>query len=713
MQTCRAINSCLLPENNPSLFGAIYRHKFDTDAVIRRAFEPTAAQYTAQLLRVLAAMRLLRSQNVNAPEDDSRDWDLDLSEALHVAFIMLLEDDGRNAAQLVLWAKADVLVKRLVMRRLFDGSRGNSGFPIEGSLVSRALWVWWLLTSEESLLKEAPEERLKIQNLLLAFVYHPVRYAVTFAPPNHFILPPKGSIVTDTVHGQYPIYHHDSSINTIYFGARSVFADPPASVAAKLLFLARFEVTPIPTAKRLYSMQAELEEFNWGWSVHLPLGTGERTRSGAPKIIEGWDGREWTQEDHRDELAEPYPHRPPVVTPLGIEPPSPIPRWDGKAPHPKAGVSKSRNFDSDWWRMRMCGFAHINAPRVPYGNTYEPGSIDGLWQGSMLLPAIEYLRELIQNPLHPQLADFVENTRQSEGQQIFVRLRELHSVEGEIFPDHSGQPSTGTNTDDDQANQAISNSHFGLGSLEEHYGMMNGWFTGNQRPLILPDSLDIVRVQVGDETAIYHSQPQYDARRFGNDAYTSADLATGEEQSLRVEEDSRKIQYEHDPSACAKCRDRRHFRRLLRLVRNSNSVEDHDFDSDEEDLLSPWDKDDSLFRPYLDSQGHPLAPEPSAHNWDRRGQGQCDGIRDIIVVGEPDTPHARAFGAYFYYGRVRRWDGAIVLVRVGKDNPDLGIMVFYGNIVGGHTFVGKWRWGGTDPGEPNLEGPFCLGRRLD
>ena len=65
----------------------------------------------------------------------------------------------------------------------------------------------------------------------------------------------------------------------------------------------------------------------------------------------------------------------------------PDPRWAGKAPHAMNGGlnTKSARWDVDWWRMRLCGDPRMIRPRVPYGRVFQPGSMDGLWHGRILV----------------------------------------------------------------------------------------------------------------------------------------------------------------------------------------------------------------------------------------------------------------------------------------------------------------------------------------
>ncbi|KAG6829275.1 hypothetical protein H0H92_005095 [Tricholoma furcatifolium] len=725
MQTCRRIHHLLSPDNNTSLYGEIYRFKFDTGAVSRRAFVPTPTQCTAQLRRTIAAMRVFRSQDVcHRLRPDGPAHEFDLFEALQIAFVMLLDDDGRNSVQLLLWAQADVFVKNLIRLRLYEGSQHNDGWPVGETVIAHALWIMWLLTSEESLLREAPEERAEIQRLLIPFVYLPVRYTSFYAPPNNFLLPlskTDNSMEATTIlaaHGPYPVYHSEHEVDLSYFEARCTFACPPAAAAAKLCFMARGDVTPMPIAPHFHRTRADrhaagvytvgptredIEEFNWGWGVHLPLGSGLRYRSGIRKMVEGWGGREWDGEYNED---EPYPTRPSIQSTSPVPPP--LPRWVGKAPHAMAtgeGISKSRQWDMDWMRVRFCGNIWRPSPRIPYGTMYEFGVLDGLWQGSLLVPGFERLQPILENPEHPPHGMMTEESLGSTRIPMFVRFRELHGVEGEVVSSIINRAFSTDNLDFDDASYNVP-----FAFNPESQGMMNGWFDGQTAPRLTREKDGKVTVQVGNERSTYRCWPQGGSQRLGNDAYSSTELSMGEEQGCRrIRDDAEKVRYRHDASTCSNCPLYELFQSKVDIWYDEN-VPDEEFE-DEEGLFTAWDNYDSVFHP-IDEHGKSIPPTPKAHDWKRRGQGQCSGVGEVIVIGETDPAHAAAFEDYRFYGRIRLWDGMIILLRDSADTG-LGSTVFAGNIVGQDTIVGTWRWGGTDPSIPGHEGTFTLARRLD
>lgn len=102
---------------------------------------------------------------------------------------------------------------------------------------------------------------------------------------------------------------------------------------------------------------------------------------------------------------------------------------------------------------------------------------------------------------------------------------------------------------------------------------------------------------------------------------------------------------------------------------------------------------------------------------------------------QTDLCHGQAWSHYLFYGRVRTWDGLIVILRVPVSGAPLcvfalfydlttlatflfqrfaqGGWVFTGYLVGGQNLVGNWRATEQDVGVPAWEGPFVMSRRDD
>jgi len=90
----------------------------------------------------------------------------------------------------------------------------------------------------------------------------------------------------------------------------------------------------------------------------------------------------------------------------------------------------------------------------------------------------------------------------------------------------------------------------------------------------------------------------------------------------------------------------------------------------------------------------------------------CPKYLDIIITGETDIEHARAWGNYRFYGRIRPFDGLIVMVRESLTPESTGRWIFRGYLNSDQNFVGRWRDGATDPHHPGaIEGSFTLNKR--
>ena len=150
-----------------------------------------------------------------------------------------------------------------------------------------------------------------------------------------------------------------------------------------------------------------MDEFNWGWSARLPLGPGGcvRPRSfGTDNVrhharISSWrwgvgDGAssafDFSAAETEKDDAECGSSSAPFTEEIRNRNDLPDPRWTGKAPHTMYAMNgglntKSARWDVDWWRMRLCGDPRMIRPRVPYGKVFQPGSMDGLWHGRILV----------------------------------------------------------------------------------------------------------------------------------------------------------------------------------------------------------------------------------------------------------------------------------------------------------------------------------------
>lgn len=267
----------------------------------------------------------------------------------------------------------------------------------------------------ETLKMYSAEDRLKLDSALIPLAFFPYRYPVAEAPPNYFQLP--------------PVFPPGNRIfSDAHYTSRPCFAVPLIAPAARLLHFALNSIIPLPIPHELARTRQDwlargitavvptkdgLEEFNWGWLVRFPLGPGLGTTSGNsfigistnPEVatlpvenVNMWK-YDWGVGDRSSHYFFRFNNNAnesmAVPTSTSPEIDDMNPRWKGKAPHtcsslagPSAFVSKSRRWDADWWRFRLCGNPMRPMTPIPYGRVYEPGSMDGLITSSYLIPSI-------------------------------------------------------------------------------------------------------------------------------------------------------------------------------------------------------------------------------------------------------------------------------------------------------------------------------------
>lgn len=140
LQTCRYLHHVLSLNNNRHLYARIFRSMFDYRAASRR-FGPRAcysSNLAVQLKKYCSTLRRIRHANL-----DSDTLNLDLWNA----FFMMMENDGRNAAQLE-WAGLKPFVDRLVRERLWHGREASHDWPAENTVNALALWLMWFTTDQ-------------------------------------------------------------------------------------------------------------------------------------------------------------------------------------------------------------------------------------------------------------------------------------------------------------------------------------------------------------------------------------------------------------------------------------------------------------------------------------------------------------------------------------------------------------------------------------
>jgi hypothetical protein len=152
LQTSRSIYAALRIGGGTQLYAKICRLKFDCNPVERRAgWRPGREELEGHLVQMCELLRWLRKAGARRDVDGGgygvdTELDADVEAQFFVAFVAMMDDEGRNRAQLK-HAGIEAVVERFVRRRLYDGLEQNGNWPQPSLGNGCALWLWWMFTT--------------------------------------------------------------------------------------------------------------------------------------------------------------------------------------------------------------------------------------------------------------------------------------------------------------------------------------------------------------------------------------------------------------------------------------------------------------------------------------------------------------------------------------------------------------------------------------
>jgi hypothetical protein len=135
--TCRRYYDLLSPSTNSDLHNELFQRKFDFGAPERRIPREyrLPSHVASELQRRFRALRVIRSGDLDHP---------DALQSLYTAHVMLLEDDGKNAAQLR-WARLNEFLDLYFSRYLQSPVElASQSLPMDEkcSLLIAIAWRW-------------------------------------------------------------------------------------------------------------------------------------------------------------------------------------------------------------------------------------------------------------------------------------------------------------------------------------------------------------------------------------------------------------------------------------------------------------------------------------------------------------------------------------------------------------------------------------------
>lgn len=152
LSTCRTIHQSLSFDNNPVLYARTFKYKFDCQAAMRRLGSRMTDPRTLanELRKRCTFLKLIRKRfGARAERSAKRGGPPDLlHDLLWLAYLMMLENDGKNEQQLREYAK----LEGWLMEYWFDDEGSSLAsrrikqdqWPLEDEKNSIAMWLLWL-----------------------------------------------------------------------------------------------------------------------------------------------------------------------------------------------------------------------------------------------------------------------------------------------------------------------------------------------------------------------------------------------------------------------------------------------------------------------------------------------------------------------------------------------------------------------------------------
>ncbi|KAI0314703.1 hypothetical protein OF83DRAFT_420328 [Amylostereum chailletii] len=377
--TSRRLHSTLSVDATPSLYSRLFQCKFDISAAARRlspqAMEP--AHLASELRSRFMALKVIRAGDMDHP---------DVTEALLVAHVMLLENDGKNAAQLR-WARLGPFLDAYLATRLHSTPVEARGWPAESEANSLviALLAQWM--TQDDLISETQDHRARVMSLLAPFSFAGFRY--NFVPPNPASTAPMidwQDVRTST---------KDTVRQLPHFGSTVLLNLPSIARWACLSYLARMQMYPLIPYDGLPLTRAERAESQTTVEDMEEYNEACRTLSLLPQSSSLMETRE-----------------------------------------------SSRMYDAEWARTLSVGSGEPSAGLAPSPLApYTLGCLTGDWRGTQVIPSGEQYTALQAEDSHwtadslvylarqPVFCTLQENYRRKSGHQFSQRADDYDSTD--------------------------------------------------------------------------------------------------------------------------------------------------------------------------------------------------------------------------------------------------------------------------------------------
>jgi hypothetical protein len=160
--TSRQIYNRLSPLENPHFYALIFAHKFDVKTAKRRLGDVrvSSVAMAEELKRRFMVLRRIRSKKDCFADQSSPDNCTD--DILATAYLMMLENEGKNKQQLLAYADIGQWIKDYLLHdkgaSLTRQQLLNGGYPLPTTRAALAMWLFWFFMRPGEFPNRAPDK---------------------------------------------------------------------------------------------------------------------------------------------------------------------------------------------------------------------------------------------------------------------------------------------------------------------------------------------------------------------------------------------------------------------------------------------------------------------------------------------------------------------------------------------------------------------------
>ncbi|KAJ1306353.1 hypothetical protein OPQ81_007359 [Rhizoctonia solani] len=278
-----------------------------------------------------------------------------LVEDMWMIYLMFLESDGRNYAQL-LWARVSRYLRTVFREKLLPSPK--PGYMLESTTRALGFWMMWYLTEVYTVIAETPNEAAQMRAMLRPWALASHKYDILCAPYTHWTLPApdvpdlgeEPAIATPQNLADLDLRNRTEIVT--HMGRRIQLAPPRASLAAIMALMVRLERNgPIPAHPA------------------PPIPNIEQ----LPPTI---------QPGHPGLTIYPRTRYPAFYGPGSTE-------FDGRI-----NRTGSAAYDTEWRRILQCGNPSAT-PKFKAMSILRPGELAGQWEGRLVFLTFDAFRDML------------------------------------------------------------------------------------------------------------------------------------------------------------------------------------------------------------------------------------------------------------------------------------------------------------------------------